>query len=219
MQRQTGSSKVSNFDFDSLPVRSTKLIYSELTVKENAFPKLASSWSNKLQTNITVEEIDGAFSRIKQLAFSVKLQDFQFRFLHQKIFTNQILYKWKLVESERCFYCRDHYETMSHLFFDCAVVKRFWTRVWTWYKVMTDTEIIFTNKYLLLNMYTDRISILDVIVLIAKQYIFQCKCLQKELNFYNFKDQVLLHCKIEHRNTLMKGKHKPFQKRWSLFLK
>lgn len=163
--------------------------------------------------------MDESFENIYKLTTETKLRDFQFRFLHRGIFTNTMLYRWGLVDSDRCFFCRDHYEMVEHLFFTCNVVKRFWTRVWTWYEAMTDSEVLFENKFLLLNMYVDKITILDTLVLIAKQYIFRCKCMEKDLNFYNYKDEVLLICKIERRIACVTNNRRKFQRKWGLFLK
>lgn len=209
----------SNYTYQTLPRKVTRIVYNDFNATSDIHRLLADKWSAKLGSTITTQEIQHAFICLPKLAKSIKLRDFQFRFLHQKIFTNKMLYRWGLVDSERCYYCRDHYETIFHLFFECLVVKRFWTRVWTWYEAMTDNEIEITNKFILLNMYNQKVQILDILILIAKQHIFKCKCLQRDLNFYNYKDEVLLICKIERRIAFKTGKIKPFQKLWGLFLK
>lgn len=211
--------KMTNFHFDTLPTKVTGILYKEMVNQELSHVKLAQNWSEKLKLQLTTQQFDEAFANIYKITTNVKLRDFQFRLLHRRIFTNKILYKWKIVESNRCFFCRDHYKTIEHLFFDSEITKRFWTRIWTWYEAMTDTEIMLDNQYLLLNVYYDKVSILDTLVLIAKQYIFRCKSIEQDLNFYNYKDEVLLTCKIERRYAFDTGRYKPFQKKWGLFLK
>lgn len=208
------------YDFNSIPKKITSIVYQKLTFKERVYTKLALKWSKKMGFAVSAEDLDLAFDNIKNIVSSTKLRDFQFRFLHRKIFTNFILYKWKIVESDRCALCHDHYETIEHLFFQCTVIKRFWTQLQSWYEAMTDTEVMFEEKFILFCKYNENKStILDTIALMAKQYIFRCKCMDHTPNFYDFKDEMFETCKIERRIACQTNRKKAFIKKWSLFLK
>lgn len=172
--------------------------------------------------DVNAETMDSAFVNIHTIVSSTKLRDFQFRFLHRKIFTNYILKIWGKVDSDRCTFCLDEYETIEHLFFYCNITKAFWVKLASWYEAMTDTEINITNKCILLNTYNEHVSktsILDTIVLMAKQYIYRCKIQDRHPNFYNFKDEMFYVCKMERRLACLNNRKKAFCKKWSLFLK
>lgn len=62
-------------------------------------------------------------------------------------------------------------------FCGCSVVKRCCTRVWTWYEALTDDEIVISRKFMSLNVCSDNVTTLDMVILIGKQYTFRCKCL------------------------------------------
>lgn len=214
-------SKEFQYDFENIPKKLTNIYYKQITFKQNQHQELASKWNSKLGISIAPEDVDQAFKDIKSIISCTKLRDFQFRFLHRKIFTGYILRIWGLVESDRCVFCEDHYETMDHLFFYCHVTRRFLTRLQCWYEAMTDTEInLLDEKVILLNRYNEnKITILDTILLMAKQYIFRCRCLGRDLDFHNFKDEMFLTCKIERRIATINNKQKSFCKKWGLFLK
>lgn len=208
-----------NYNFHSIPYKLTRIVYEDLVFKEKSHGKLAQKWSIRLGDNVDIQEIDEAFLRIKELATNIKLRDFQFRFLHRRILTNKTLYEWKIVTSDRCTFCTVEYETIEHLFLECTVVKRFWTQFYCWYEGMTDTEINVSPKDLVLNQVFHKIDILDTLILIAKQYIYRCRCQDRHPNFYILKDEFFYICKIERRMAVIYDTRRKFQKKWSLFLK
>lgn len=123
--------------------------------------------------------MDEAFAHIKCIASDVKMRDFQYRFLHRKIYTNYILKIWKLSDTDRCTFCENDYETVEHLFFRCPITKRFWTLLTSWYEAMTDTEIVINDMNILFCRFLEnKTHILDSLILMAKQHI----CIQMSLS-------------------------------------
>ena len=56
---------------------------------------------------------------------NTKIQNFQYKFLHRAIYTNSRLFKMKIVESEKCTFCKTSEETIDHLFWDCSITKKY----------------------------------------------------------------------------------------------
>lgn len=52
--------------------------------------------------------------------------DLDFRLLHNILFCNDKLYLFKLVDSPLCTLCKNHNETVLHLFVDCKTVNLLW---------------------------------------------------------------------------------------------
>ena len=57
-----------------------------------------------------------------------RLQEFQFKFLHNILVNNKSLYKWKLTGSDPCRSCRSEPETNDHMIWECSQVKPFWCK-------------------------------------------------------------------------------------------
>ena len=55
-----------------------------------------------------------------------KLRIFQFKFLHRRIATNDLLLKIGKKETHPCSFCADSPETLTHLFWDCRLTQTFW---------------------------------------------------------------------------------------------
>ena len=107
-----------------------KLVYSAMIeiVTENQ-NSIINKWQEKL--NIIIEENEWLeyFGIIYKSTISTVLREFQYKFLHRCIFTNDRLFKCKLSETNKCSFCKTQVETVNHLFWDCAVTQRFWNQV------------------------------------------------------------------------------------------
>ena len=89
-----------------------------------------------------------------------------------------------------CTFCNEHSETIQHLFWSCQIVKTFWDRLGEAIsnKCQHANRMVFKEKLVLFGldefMYTD--SVCDLIILMAKLYIYKCKVQNITLNLQNF---------------------------------
>ena len=85
-------------------------------------PKSDQKW-----LEITNENLD--WSTIYIIPFKVtlnqRLQYFQFRILHRIIGVNKLLFVMGIATNNRCSLCSDSIETISHLFWECNITKKF----------------------------------------------------------------------------------------------
>ena len=98
-----------------------------------------------------------------------------------------ILYKRKVIDSDRCMFCKTEKETISHLLWDCTYTETFWKHILEWITKntphvrslnITEQLVIFGVK---VDVTTDKV--LNLIMLMAKYYIFRCRCLKTIPNF------------------------------------
>lgn len=212
------------YDYVNIPGKMTRMIYQQLTYRELSHVHLAAKWQEKIGISISPIDMDTAFAAIKELALATKYRDFQFRFLHRCIFTNKILYVWKISDTDRCTYCHDEYETIEHLFYSCHIVKRFWELFSNWYEAMTDTILNLTLERIVFcfekkDDESVKITILDTLILMAKQFIYRNRCMENPPGFSKFKEEMFYICKIERSLAYRENKTKKFSKKWGLFLK
>lgn len=120
------------------PQKLSPMVYREMTLDVTVFVPYHEKWQRKLNIQFDFEDFKQV--NIKLLTSNTKLRSFQFRFLCFGIVTNKQLYQWKIIDSDRCTFCHDHYETQEHLFLYCTVVKRFWQQVFSWYECQTNIE-------------------------------------------------------------------------------
>lgn len=214
--------------FYSVNKKLNKEIYNNLIrdLDKKIILNLQQKWTNKLaqfDDCISLVEIEKCFQDLYVVSPAPKYRSFQYRLLHCRIFLNENLYKWKVVDSSRCTYCHDHYETIEHFFTQCHSVKRFWTQLQAWFECLTDTEITLTPKRIIFNNFEDIefAGMFNAVILMAKQYLYSCRCLDKEYGFYTFKENLFQVVKYERIEALYKGKNKKkaFCKKWAPLLK
>ena len=61
-----------------------------------------------------------------------KLRTFQFKFLHRRIATNSYSFKVGITSDNLCSFCKEHPETMMHLFWEGIFVQAFWNGIKQW---------------------------------------------------------------------------------------
>ena len=122
-------------------------------------------------------------------------------------------------DSDRCTFCKTEKETISHLLWDCTYTETFWKHVLEWITKntphvrslnITEQLVIFGVK---VDVPTDKV--LDLIMLMAKYYIFRCRCLKTIPNFICFSKDVRQRAAIEKHAWALKGDLTAYFSLWS----
>ena len=145
-------------------------------------------WINTVDIN--EDEWISSFTLLKRTTSDTKLRWLQFRNIHHILTTNRSASKFMEDQSDLCHYCNQESETIRHLLWQCNVVKAFWNELC---KLINDRckhahDLKISEKLVILGqddfIYTDRI--LDYMILVAKLYIYRCKCQDRPLLLRNF---------------------------------
>ena len=106
--------------------------------------------------------------------------------------TNQELFNYSLVNSTLCEFCCQNTETVIHLFWECQYAQHIWTNI---QNILTENSISvrlnFESISLGLPEQKQYKTPVNYIILLAKYYIFSCKCLKDKPNFNHFKNYML----------------------------
>ena len=146
-----------------------------------------------------------------------KLRWFQYRIVHRIIPTNRYLFKCKIVDSPLCNICNQEEETISHLMWECEIVQNFWSRLLNILKEkcilcetleLSEPLILFGIKE---KVITDKA--IDLIILIAKYYIYSCKWQSKAPHLKVFEKILKERISIEESCPVSGGTYE-FLKTW-----
>ena len=114
---------------------------------------------------------------IRNTTLDKKARMFQYKVLHNILYTDKMLFKFGKVTSPRCSSSKLHDETIMHLFYDCLVVKILWNQLKSTlsnnlnFLISTPQNVIFgfwdldTNEHFILNH----------LLLIFKMYIYSAR--------------------------------------------
>ena len=149
------------------------------------------------------------YNRIYKCTMSSKLQEFQFKFIHNILVNHQLLYRWKISESNRCVMCNVETETIDHMTWECAHVKKFWDDfilfVQGKFKIcLTKVDVYLGSENMLLSLIT----------IIARQYVYNCMRNKITPTFIACKNKILYIRKMEESIYKNNGKSLLWQERW-----
>ena len=118
-------------------------------------------------------------SKLKNSSSDTKLKWFQSRILHRVLTTNDYLYKRKVIDSDRCAFCKTEKAAVSP--WDCTYTETFWKHVLEWITKNTPhvRSLNITEQLVIFGLKDDVTpdKVLDIIMLMGKCYIFRCRCL------------------------------------------
>ncbi len=120
-----------------------------------------------------------AFILLTKSTNDTKLLWLQFRILHHCLTTNRSVAKYKPEQSDLCEFCHRHSESIDHIFWLCPIILQFWTDLAEFINLKcTHVHNFKFTKDLVMFGICNKIksdSILDLIILLTKQYIYACK--------------------------------------------
>ena len=172
----------------------SRIIYHKQIATSKHLYKCARTWYKKADIEITIDELSNWFKNINKLMSVVKLRNFQYRLLHNKIYCNDVLVHWQKVETNICDFCKKEKQTIMHLLHSCEYANQMWTEFVSdmlhinpqWICVINFENILFNNVY-----EENTTHVINFLVLTIKQYLFRCKCQNKKPNYneilYEFK--------------------------------
>ena len=131
-----------------------------------------------------------SFNILKKSTKDTKLWWIQFRILHQILTTNRSVSKFKPEQNHLCSFCNAHSETIQHLFWECRKTKQFWISLSEFInkRAIHSHNFRFTHNLVFFgvcdSIQTDNIC--NLIILMAKFYIYRCKVQKNDLNLKVF---------------------------------
>ena len=129
------------------------------------------AWEKYL--NCGIDDWASYFDITKRACKDPYLRNFQYKFLHRIVPTNSFLYKIHIKDSKLCTFCKNQDETIGHLFYECPITSGFWNQFFDCLKTYYD-NIVLDKKSILLG-FPEESLLFNLLVIIAKNYIFKCK--------------------------------------------
>ena len=116
--------------------KATTIIYKKLISNKSLTPESSQKkWLEDcgLPINDNINW-NAAYLLAKKCTKSTKLIEFQFKFLHRRVPTNNFLFRIGLQGDEKCSFCHTSSESIIHLFWSCRQTSHFWIKLTEWLK-------------------------------------------------------------------------------------
>ena len=190
-------------------------IYYECLTSNSTEPKCCSKWTEKLNEEINWKKVFRKTHKIKD----IKLKWLQMRIIHRIVATNVVLHAMGVTNTTTCVICNNARDSIEHFLWDCAHIRRFWTRL---EKLINDqcehaNSVKISRNIILFgvdnHLKTD--TVFDFIIMFAKWYIYRCK-VENDIPIVKiFIRQLNYRFKIEQYNAIIANDLNKFSTQWS----
>ena len=188
------------------------LMGKNLTIIEKACDK----WSEKIENRISPFSMRKSFSKNTMIE-DIYLRYIQFRTLHRRFYTNNILFKCKLKPTSLCEMCNLEMDSNEHMLINCTISQQLWSEVEFWLSEIGLKDYKIDEQKIILGE-TEKSYWINMVLLITKKVIFNAKIAGKIPNIFSVKCNL----KTTYTNELLKSKliqkEYIFEKRWGIFI-
>ena len=199
-------------------IKGSKLIYSKLMVFEYLIPiETFSKWANELDLDYLDEKYWlEACQNIRINTVSTSHRTFQIRYYNRILATNEKLCKMGIIENNKCNFCDEEIESLVHMFWNCKIIKIFWTKILAWIASVIDTKIVFKVEEILFHCPLQEPLPFNFLFSLARQHIYFCRNKQTTPNLFNYINFLNVTKQTEFviarkNNTIVK-----FSKKWGM---
>ena len=185
-----------------------------LNEKIHHISKAQQKWKDELFLDDSVSW-EKVFMMSYHLTSDPNLKWLQLRLLHRILTTNTYLKRIKILEDDSCSYCKNSPETLQHLFWTCPIVSQFWNSLFSFF-----TEINLPHERLSFKMIIfgtldlEKNTLLNLLLLLAKQYIYNSKFSSSFLSVKNYLSNVKKYYFAERHLALKNEKNEIFRTKW-----
>lgn len=183
---------------------------------ENKFEK----WQQEIELDLESEQFLKLFANIYAVTYSTKYRNFQYNLMMRVLVNNCHLYRWKIRSDELCSFCNRERESYKHLFFECSWVRPILNNLEHWFYLLIDDhnhEILLNVQTILFNSVMLKPShIFNYVILIAKYYIYTCRCANRKPNFVGVKEKIESMYKVEEFIAKKENKWNRHVRKWNI---
>ena len=183
---------------------------------------MAPCAQNKIK--LMFPDLSLACKEIYSLPFTVtqdaKTRKSQYKFLNNIFFTNEKLFRFKMINSPLCAFCQIEVESPEHLFFHCNVTKSFWQLLFSWFseqKVIL-TSLTVENVFFGVFHGIEDFHVVNHIVLLAKLCIYNCILNIIHPSLKVFIAKLKATCQIEQKIAATNNKQERHYNKWDKFV-
>ena len=198
-------------------IKGVSTIYKLLLSKNNSIIENAClKWNEKLGNVTATFDFKKSFSKLNMFD-DIYLRYIQFRTLHRRFFTNNILFKMRIKDSPLCNFCNESEDSNEHMLIECGKVKTLWTEVENWIAEVGVVDYLINERIIVLGE-LQKAHWINAVILLTKKTIFNSRTNNTCPTFLSIKTQVKnLYTYEKYKYTLCDREDK-LEKRWGMML-
>ena len=183
---------------------------------DNIITNACDKWTEKITTRIETFSMRKSFTKINMVD-DVYLRYVQFRTLHRRFYTNDILFKMKIKNSSLCEMCNIEEDSIEHMLITCPKSDKLWRDVESWLAAIGLTDYNIDEQKIILGE-NQKSYWINAIIVITKKVIFNAKLSSKVPNIYSVKHQTKSLYTYEELKFSLIQRNDNFERRWGLLI-
>ena len=187
----------------SIKKATSKIMYTNLVKKKACKPTAQKNIEKKLLASSDIEW-KLVYRRIYTSTIDTRLRAFQYKIINNCLYLNQKLFKFGLVESPLCSFCKKYPESMLHMYVECTESKVFYAECRDWLKSVDLCFPEMTVDNILLG-YSDS-SFVNYLFVLWKFVLYKWRVKQRIPVLQDFEDIVKQYECIEYKIAEKKTK-------------
>ena len=201
----------SNFDKQKAALKkiSPKRLYDRLLLRSVERPSSEGKINQLLSLELTLDEWESIYKLPFLTTIESKLRALQFKINHNIYFTNKRLHIIHISDTPLCTFCKEHTETIEHLFVTCPHVTSLWNLVCSVLdKTYSIRALNTADKILGMFQRIDQpeYDIINHLIISIKYYIHICRHRNNLPNRTDLMEKIKDTAQIEKRIAVRKGK-------------
>ena len=145
-----------------------------------------------------------------------KLREFQIKLLHRIVATKKFLFRIRIIDDNKCCFCKTHVEDLLHLFFNCEHVRNLWDELKAWLLSLNFQNLDWNVIDVILGIAGEN-PVINHILMITKYFIYRSSIAKHQLSLTKLKNCIYLYYKTEKQISKGQNKIHKFQEKWSNF--
>ena len=161
-------------------------MYNIIHKKTNITNEPKNKWEHILNEEVPLEDIQKAFLITQRSPNCIYSRYVQFKILHNRLNTRQLLCKINILSTHECLYCKNQIDSTVHALLECPVKANLWGQVELWLRTHLEQNINIFDKEKVFgitenNQYT---FLIKMFIIITKFTIYQRRpeCLKISIN-------------------------------------
>ena len=175
----------------------------------------ADRWNDKTDLELLSFSIGKSFNFHHQKYKDTYLKYIQFRTLHHRFYTNDLLLKMGIKNSNLCSFCLQQFDSISHMLLFCNTSINLWERVQMWIRELGMVNYnLSTDKIILGDL--ENTTCINTIILLTKNTIYNAMKKEQIPTIFSIENDVRNFYFLVKYRHYVKGKGKMFEKQYSL---
>ena len=198
-------------------IKGVSTIYKLLLSKNNSIiENVCSKWNAKVGNITETFDFKKSFSKINMFD-DIYLRYIQFRTLHRRFFTNNILFKIRIKDYPLCNFCQESEDSNEHMLIECENVKSLWTEVESWIAEVGVFDYLINDRIIILGE-LQKAHWINAVILLTKKTILNSRINNTCPTFESIKEQVKKLYNYEKYKYTLCDRVDKLEHRWGILL-